>query len=137
MSRHVVARVSEVPPEGALRVTVKGRPIALFNLSGEFFALYDRCPHEGASLCAGRRVSIAVADTPGEYRLERRGEMIRCPWHGWDFDIRTGQSWCDPEHTRVRRYAVSVEAGERLAKGPFRAESVPVSVEDDYLVVEV
>ena len=134
MSRHVVARVADVPPQGALRVEVKGRPIALFNLGGEFFALHDRCPHEGASLCAGRRVGLAVSARPGEYRLERQGEMVRCPWHGWDFDIRTGQGWCDPENTKVRRYAVSVEAGESLV---LRAERFPVTVEDDYLVIEM
>ncbi len=137
MSRHVVARVSEVPPEGALRVVVKGRPVALFNLGGEYFALHDRCPHEGASLCGGRRVGMAVAERPGTYRLDRQGEMVRCPWHGWDFDIRTGQGWCDPANTRVRRYVVSVEAGAGLAGQALNAEIFPVSVEDDYLVIEM
>ena len=137
MSKHIVAKVSEVPPEGSVRVMVNGRPIALFNLGGEYFALFDRCPHEGASLCEGRRVGMALADKPGAYRLERQGEMIRCPWHGWDFDIRTGQSWCDPTNTKVRRYAVSVEHGAALAAGPFRAESFAVAVEDDYLVIEI
>jgi 3-phenylpropionate/trans-cinnamate dioxygenase ferredoxin subunit len=63
--------------------------------------------------------------------------MLRCPWHGWEFDIRTGQSWCEPDGAKARTYNVSVEPGETLAKGPFVAETVPVSVERDYVVVEV
>jgi nitrite reductase/ring-hydroxylating ferredoxin subunit len=73
----------------------------------------------------------------GMDRLERQGEMIRCPWHGWDFDIRTGQGWCDPANTRVRRYEVAVAPGASLPPETLRAESFPVTVEDDYLVIEM
>jgi 3-phenylpropionate/trans-cinnamate dioxygenase ferredoxin subunit len=76
------------------------------------------------------------SDGPGSYCYSRPGEIIRCPWHGWEFDVRTGQSWCDPDRVRARRYAVSVEPGARLAEGPYVAETVPVTVEGDYVVVE-
>ncbi len=56
----------------------------------------------------------------------REEELLRCPWHGWEFDIRTGQSWCDPDSVRARTYSVTVEPGEALAKGPFVAETLPV-----------
>jgi len=137
VSRHVVAATAEVPPGGSKLVNVKGRDIAVFNVGGEFFALLNRCPHEGASLCHGRIVSLAEADEPGRYRLSRRGELLRCPWHGWEFDIRTGQSYCDPQNTWVRRYAASVEPGETLAKGPYVAETFQVTVEQDYVVLEL
>ena len=52
---------------------------------------------------------------------------MRCPWHAWEFDLRTGRSWFDPERTRVKAYPVEVE----------HAETFPVSVEDDYVVVEL
>ena len=78
-----------------------------------------------------------TAGRPGEYRLERHGEMLRCPWHGWEFDIKTGQSWCHPESVKARTYAVEVVPGEALAKGPFVAETVPVAVEQNYVVVEL
>ena len=73
---------------------------------------------------------------PGHYCYSRQGEIIRCPWHGWEFDIRTGQSWCDPTRVRVRHYAVSVQPGTRLVAGPYVAETVPVTVEGDYVVIE-
>jgi 3-phenylpropionate/trans-cinnamate dioxygenase ferredoxin subunit len=135
MGRHVVAAVGEIPPGGRKLVTIRGREIGVFNLDGEFFALINRCPHQGAALCKGEVVSRLEAPLPGEYRLARQGAMLRCPWHCWEFDIRTGQSWCDPNDVKARTYHVTVEPGEDLAKGPFAAETVNVSVERDYVVV--
>ncbi|MBV8458747.1 MAG: Rieske 2Fe-2S domain-containing protein, partial [Acetobacteraceae bacterium] len=104
---------------------------------GEYFALRNRCPHQGGPLCTGRRGGLAVSSAPGEYQYSRHGEILRCPWHGWEFDIRTGQSWCEPDSVRARTYNVTIEPGEQLAKGPFVAETVPVRVEGRYVVVEV
>ena len=137
MSRHVVARVGEIPPNGSKRVEVKGRQIALFHVNGEYFALTDRCPHEGGSLCAGRLTGLVTSKEPGRYDYVRPNEFVQCSWHGWEFDIRTGQSYCDPDSIRARTYQVTVQPGEALAKGPFVAETFPVSVEDQYVVVEV
>jgi len=137
MSRHVVATVGEIPERGSKLVEVKGRRIALFHVNGEYFALTDRCPHEGGSLCAGRLIGLVRSSEPGKYEYSRPHEMLQCSWHGWEFDIRTGQSWCDPESIRARTYAVSVEPGEALAKGPFVAETFPVSVENQYILIEV
>jgi nitrite reductase/ring-hydroxylating ferredoxin subunit len=136
-TRHVVASVDEITPGAHKRVTVAGRDIALFNLGGEFFALGDKCPHESGSLCQGKIIGLAEADEPGKYRLLRDGEFVKCPWHGWEFDIRTGQSWCDPQRTRVRAYETSVEAGEQLVKGPYVADTYPVRVEQNYIVIDL
>ena len=65
------------------------------------------------------------------------GEIIRCPWHGWEFDIRTGQSYCDPKRFRARGYPVNVEPGSSVVKGPYVAETIAVSVESDYVVVDL
>jgi 3-phenylpropionate/trans-cinnamate dioxygenase ferredoxin subunit len=137
MARYVVATVEEIPPGARKIVKVAGREIGIFNIGKEFFALINRCPHEGGALCRGRLVGLMESDRPGEYRLTRHGEMLRCPWHGWEFDIRTGQSWCDPVNTKVRSYNITVEPGEMLVKGPYVAETVSVTVEREYLVVEV
>ncbi|MEN0076433.1 MAG: Rieske (2Fe-2S) protein, partial [Paracraurococcus sp.] len=132
MGKHVVAAVSELPPGSRRLTVVRGRPIAVFNLDGEFFALVNRCPHQGAGLCEGEVTGLVTADGPGRYRLERPGEIIRCPWHGWEFDIRTGQSYCDPRRFRVKAYPAHVEPGTNVVKGPYVAETVTVKVESDY-----
>jgi 3-phenylpropionate/trans-cinnamate dioxygenase ferredoxin subunit len=137
MSRHVVAAARDIPPGGRRLVSVRGRPIAVFNLKGEYFALLNRCPHQGGSLCEGAITGLVLADQPGEYRYERVGEIIRCPWHGWEFDIRTGQSWCEPSRIATKQYQVEVAAGASVVQGPYVAETLAVSVEENYIVVEV
>ncbi len=136
MSRQVVAKASEVAPGTAKMVTVAGREIGIFNLDGAYFALANRCPHAGGPLCSGKIVALVQSDGPGSYRLARHQEFLRCPWHGWEFDIRTGQSWCDPNSVKARPFAVTVEPGESLVKGPYVAETFEVSVEEDYLVID-
>jgi len=147
MGRYVVGRASDVAPGERRIVEVAGRSIGIFNVGGEFFALRNRCPHQGGPLCTGRLSGFLESAVPGEYRYSRPGEILRCPWHGWEFDVRTGQSWVDPVRTRVRSYEVAVVPGTAIedeqesdparVKGPYVAESFPVLVEDDYLVVEV
>jgi len=137
MSKYVVAAVGEIPPGTRKLAEVNGRAIVVFNLGGEFFALNNRCPHRGGSLCDGRLVGLVESSEPGEYRYSRKGEIIRCPWHSWEFDIRTGKSWCDPAKLHIRQYTVSVEEGAKLVEGPYVAETFPVTVENEYVVVEV
>jgi nitrite reductase/ring-hydroxylating ferredoxin subunit len=134
--KHVVAAVDEIPKGGRKLVNAGGRAIVVFNLGGEFFAITNRCPHKGGSLCEGRLTGLVQSSEPGEYEVSRRGEILRCPWHGWEFDIRTGKSWCDPGKVRARNYAVAVMPGAQLVEGPFVAETFPVRVENDYVVVE-
>lgn len=137
MPKHVIASVAELPPGARKLVTIRGRPIAVFNLAGEFFGLLNRCPHQGGPMCEGLLTGLIEADEPGRYRYTHAGEIIRCPWHGWEFDIRTGRSWCDPAKVGVREYKVEVAPGQRVVEGPYVAETIPVSVEEDYVVVEV
>jgi 3-phenylpropionate/trans-cinnamate dioxygenase ferredoxin subunit len=136
MARHVVARAEDIPPGSRKLVQVGERNIVVFNIKGELFALSDKCPHKGGSLAKGRLTGLVESSAPGDYAYSRPGEIIRCPWHSWEFDIRTGQSWCDPGRLRARKYAVSVEAGAKLVEGSYMAETFPVSVENDYVVVE-
>ena len=141
MPKYVVAPVDEMPPGSQHRVEVAGRAIAIFNVDGDFFALRDLCPHQGAALSGGIVIGEVTADRAGRYEY-CAGKHVRCPWHGWEYDLSTGRSSYDPERDRVRAYEVTVEHGDVLTEGgrvpgPYVAETVPVSVEDDYVVVEV
>ena len=141
MARHVVARLADVPPGSRRLVSVKGRDVALFNVKGELFAVLDRCPHAGASLCKGRLTGLMDAPAPGEYKLTREGEILRCPWHGWEFDLRTGKSCAEPDRLWIRNYEVSVAGadGDRPATDDPRdlvATTFPVAVEDSWIVID-
>lgn len=125
--RHVVAHVSEIPAGKRKIVTIAGRSIGIFNVNGAFFAVRNSCPHQGGELCLGPTVGLATADKPGEIRYSREGEILRCPWHGWEFDLATGRSVFDPNRTRVKSYPVEVEE--------LQAETYPVEIERDRVVV--
>jgi nitrite reductase/ring-hydroxylating ferredoxin subunit len=137
MARHVVATVDDIPPGQRMLVKVGGREIGVFNVGGEYFAVSNRCPHEGASLCKGRIVGLVESSEPGSYQFSRRGELLRCPWHGWEFDLRTGKSWCEPDRTRLRSFELKVESGGALVEGELQAETFPVVIEKQYVVLEV
>jgi nitrite reductase/ring-hydroxylating ferredoxin subunit len=137
MERHVVAKVSELPPGSRRLVTIRGQGVVVFNVGGEYFALLDRCPHQGGSLSRGKLTGLVEASAPGRVRYSRRGEIIRCPWHGWEYDLRTGRSWCDPARLRVKNYPATTMPGTELVQGPYTAQTFEVAVEDDYVVVEV
>jgi 3-phenylpropionate/trans-cinnamate dioxygenase ferredoxin subunit len=137
MARHVVGKADAIGPGERLVAEIAGRKIVIFNLGGEFFGLHNRCPHQGGALCEGRVTGLVEPGAgPGDYRYSRQGEILRCPWHGWEFDIRTGLSRTEPSRIRTRAYAVDVVEGEAL-EAPLRAETVPVMLEESYLVVDI
>ena len=151
MSRHVVGRVSEVSPGQRKIVEAEGRSIGIFNVHGAFYALRNACPHQGGPLCLGSIKGMTMPSAPGEYRWARDGEILRCPWHGWEFDLLTGKAICEPERTRVRTYEVTVESGasgEGEPDGPSErkvgheasppaVETYPVTIEEDRIVLHL
>ena len=92
---------------------------------------------QAAPLCLGAIKGMTMPGKPGEYVWARDGEILRCPWHGWEFDLRTGKSYCEPDRIKARRFSIDVKAGREVVEGPYVAETFPVSVEEQYVVVEV
>ncbi|MBV9173642.1 MAG: Rieske (2Fe-2S) protein [Chloroflexi bacterium] len=111
MARHVVARVDEIPPGGRKIVRVEGREVGIFNLDGEYYALKNSCPHQAARVCLGRVMGTALPSDVYEFKYGEEGKILRCPWHSWEYDIRTGQSVFD-KNVRVVTYEVDVSDGE-------------------------
>ena len=132
MGRHIIGRVSELPPGERTIVEVDGRSIGVFNVHGQYYALRNRCPHQGAPLCLGAIKGMALPSKPGEYQWGREGEILRCPWHGWEFDIPSGQSIFNPHRMRVRTYEVTVEPDDDPT-----IETYPVTVEDGVIVLHI
>lgn len=85
-----------------------GTRVGVFAVDGAVYAIRDRCPHQGAPLCAGRLSGTTLPSAPQERAFGRRGRILSCPWHHWEFDVTTGESIVDPARYRVRTYAVSV-----------------------------
>ena len=75
-----VARAGDIAPGSARQVTIDGRWVALFNVDGVYHAVDNLCLHRGGPLCEGMM----------------KGNVVTCPWHGWQFDVTSGALMQDP-----------------------------------------
>jgi nitrite reductase/ring-hydroxylating ferredoxin subunit len=106
--KHPVARVGEILPGERKIIEVEGRSIGIFNVRGTHIAVLNVCPHQLAPVCSGRLGGTTLPSPPGEFRWGREGEILACPWHGWEFDLLTGKALADPRR-HLRLYPVGVE----------------------------
>jgi len=89
-----VARLADLGDRGRTVVTVRGAEIALFQVDGRVYAIQSRCPHRNGPLIRG---------------FVEAGPGIRCPMHGWRYDLATGES---DRPARATVYPVRVEGEE-------------------------
>jgi nitrite reductase (NADH) small subunit len=92
-----VASVEECPPGTALERVAGDRIVALFNVDGQMYALDGICPHQGGPLGKGTLC----------------GEVLSCPWHGWQFNVTNGQHQLNPRISQPR-FSVRVDDGKIL-----------------------
>ena len=138
MKSYRVCTVSELPPGSRKIIEVEGRSIGVFNIKGEFYALKNICPHQFAPLCLGKVTGSNAFSDVGVYNWEREGEIVRCPWHGWEFDIKTGKSIFNPHKVRTKSYPVTVEKSPSLQGEPDSAvETYPVTVDTGVVFVHL
>ena len=110
--RHIVCRVDELKPGGRREVAVGGENgVMVFNVGGKFYALRNRCPHTGGPLGRGVIRPHVISEGVGHFEFEREAEIVKCPFHNWEFDIATGCALYDPS-MRAKTYPVAVEDGE-------------------------
>ena len=113
MTRHLVCRADEVASHAMMPVALGRGKILLTRLpSGEIKAVAARCPHQGANLEHGCLTGYAHSDQPNVLLMDRPGQILRCPWHGFEFDICSGESVADHGKLRLRRFDVEVENGD-------------------------
>ena len=91
----IVGAIGDVPPGRCATVELPdGEQLAVFNVGGEFYAIENFCPHKGAPLSEGVLC----------------GHVVECGWHGWEFDVRTGQ--CLTVADKIRTYPIKIEEGK-------------------------
>lgn len=87
-----VASTDDVKPGNGIVAETNGKALALFNIDGTIYAIDNTCVHRGGPL--------------GEGELE--GEVVTCPWHGWQFNVKTGGCVNNPA-AKIDTYQVKVE----------------------------
>ena len=134
--RHAVASVGEIGigERKIVRVPMFGKEveIGVFNVGGRFFAYRNVCPHAGAPVCQGHVCGTTAPSNVGEYLLVRQGEILRCPWHGWEFDLLTGGHLVD-EKMKLRGYPV--ETGLETGKESLEGFAVETEGETVFLLI--
>lgn len=71
------------------------RSFGVFNVGGNYVAVLNICPHQYGPVCLGRVGGTTLPSEPGKYVWGRDGEILACPWHGWEFDLVTGRAIAD------------------------------------------
>lgn len=104
----LACRTDEVAPGRQKIVRIGNRTIGIFEVDGAYYALLNVCPHRGGALCEGPQCGTGI--DRGDFRVAygHDKELVRCAWHGWEFDIRSGRNLVDPA-VRARTFDVSVE----------------------------
>jgi nitrite reductase/ring-hydroxylating ferredoxin subunit len=103
-----IGSVADFERDGHVIGRVGGREVGVVAANGELRGVRNRCPHHGGPLCLGT-VRERVAGGPGSYELAGT-TVLRCPWHGWEFDPATGRC-LDDDSMRVAVYPAKVEGG--------------------------
>ena len=88
-----VAKTNEIEPGAGKLIEIEGHEIALFNCDGSYYAIDNTCTHQGGPLCEG----------------DLEGDKVICPWHGAEFDVKTGNVLGPPAEESVRSYRVEVD----------------------------
>ena len=104
-----VGRAEQIPPGQACLVTVDGKEVALFNVEGQFYAIGNRCPHRSGPLVRGRIERVFGS----EEEVVPTTLAVRCPIHGWLFELATGRCFTRPSAS-TPVFPVTCEAGEIL-----------------------
>lgn len=142
----VVGRASEIAPGEKRIIEAGNRSIGVYRIGDSFYALANSCPHQGGPLCLGRTKSWAFSEAPGQAALDEETTFVACPWHGWEYELSTGQSFLGPGEPPARGYGVNVTPGSDLGTapatagprtpGPYVADTFDVQVDEDYVVID-
>jgi len=114
--KQVICPAHDLEPGGMVAAQLGPLPIVVVRtFDGELYGLLDKCLHQGGRLSLGKLLKATTGDTTGDYREEDRCVVVKCPWHGFEYDVRTGCTTFD-EGRRVRTVSVSEVDGQIVAE---------------------
>lgn len=110
-----VGKPEDFPAGKMTLLTVEGRDIGVVRMkSGELKAMRNLCPHKGAPVCKGMITGTALPSSVGELVYGRDGEILVCPWHGYEFDLNDGVEIYKQNPTKLLMYPVAERDGQVL-----------------------
>lgn len=110
-----VIDTDDLDPAERVLTEVDGIEVAVFNVNGEFHAMMNYCVHQGGPACEGLVSGMISAGEDRELVYDRENEIVSCPWHGWEFDILTGEHLADASY-QIPTYETVVQDGKVYLK---------------------
>ncbi len=116
MAEEVSLREEDIPDSGRI-VKIRGLEIGVFRVGGSYYALLNRCLHQGGPVCTGRISGTLLCRAESDWKFEwvKEGEIVVCPWHSMEYDIRTGRSLAYSGNP-LRTYPVELRDGNVVVK---------------------
>lgn len=113
--RVFVAETAALEPGERKIVDAGETSIGVFNVDGEFYALENRCAHQGGPVCTGKQQGAIVGEFVGpgervEERFDDEAPVIACPWHGYEYELETG-THVGTDSCSIPTYDVVVDGG--------------------------
>lgn len=131
MTRHHICETEDIDQGERLLKEIDDREIAIFNVDGKFHAVANYCVHAGGPVCEGKLSGMVTADPDEwEWGWDKEGEILACPWHGWEFHMTSGEFLSDHRYTLLT-YDVEIEDGTVfvVTGGSTRAEETETADE--------
>jgi nitrite reductase (NADH) small subunit len=110
--QHFLGNIDDFPQRKVVPVEVEGRRIGVLRRDDTVYAFADHCPHHGAPMCYAQVVGTMLPSAPNEFRFDLDGLIIKCPWHAYEFDVRTGEAVGGIIRSRLMVYATTVTNGK-------------------------
>jgi nitrite reductase (NADH) small subunit len=108
---------------------IGGWSVGVFRSAGKFYAVQNLCPHALAPICIGELGATNLPSPPGQFIVGMEGRVLRCPWHGWEFDIETGEALFGIDRRRLQTYPVRVADGRVIVS--MRPRTAPTGLRFD------
>ena len=122
----VLGHVDDFPPGSHPILSVGGREIGVYNVEGKLYAVQNICPHALAPICRGTIGGTLLPSAPGEdFKPGLEGRVLRCVWHGWEFDVVTGHALFGIDKRKLLTFPVTVEGDQVMVTMRPRREPAP------------
>jgi nitrite reductase (NADH) small subunit len=115
---HCVGPLDDFPSDEPREVRLDAQSLVILRCDDAIHAFRNECPHQGAPLCSGRFAGTMVPSEPGTLEYGLRRDVIRCPWHGWEFRVSSGQAVFGISSRRLAKYETDLRGGDVYVRLP-------------------
>ncbi|MBA2636681.1 MAG: Rieske (2Fe-2S) protein [Solirubrobacterales bacterium] len=110
--KQVVCEAGQLGPGQIVSTQLGPMPVAVVRtLDGQLYGLLDKCLHQGGRLSQGVVQPAPTSEHPADYQVDDNTQILKCPWHGYEYDLKTGCTLFDPSE-KVRIFSVREEDGQ-------------------------